>query len=71
MSRMGLANVEMESSALFVVARLRGLRAGMVCAASGNLVTGDVVYDRDNPRLAKGWVHSITVALEALSRLNP
>lgn len=70
MSAMGLTNVEMESSALFVVARLRGLRAGMVCAASGNLLTGDVVYDRANPRLAQGWVQSIMVALEAVSRIG-
>ena len=49
-----MLNVEMESSALFVVARLRGLRAGMVCAVSANLVTGDVVYGAPNPRLHTG-----------------
>ncbi|MFX8554386.1 hypothetical protein ABTM01_19740, partial [Acinetobacter baumannii] len=32
LNRMGILNVEMEASALYVVARLRGLRAGMVCA---------------------------------------
>jgi uridine phosphorylase len=67
---MGLTNVEMESSAMFVVARLRGLRAGMVCAVSGNLVTGDVVYGGANDRLATGWTHSIDVALEAVYRLG-
>ncbi|MFG1710269.1 nucleoside phosphorylase [Nonomuraea sp. M3C6] len=70
LSSMGLANVEMESSAMFVVARLRGLRAGMVCAVSGNLVTGDVVYGAHNDRLATGWDHSIEVALEAVHRLG-
>jgi uridine phosphorylase len=70
LSGLGLLNVEMESSAMFVVARRRGLRAGMVCAVSGNLVTGDVVYGRPNTRLAVGWEHSITVALEAVSSLG-
>jgi uridine phosphorylase len=60
----------MESSALFVVARLRGLRAGMVCAVSANLVTGDVVYGAPNPRLHSGWERSIEVALEAVHRLG-
>lgn len=70
MHQMGLANVEMESAALFIVARLRGLRAGMVCAVSGNLVTGDVVYGGPNERLSVGWEHSIDVALEAVIRLG-
>lgn len=70
LSRLGLTNVEMESAAMFVVARQRGLRAGMVCAVSGNLVSGDVVYGRTNERLAVGWRHSITVALEAVHRLG-
>ena len=38
LNRLGVVNVEMESSALFVVARQRGWRAGMVCACSSNLV---------------------------------
>lgn len=70
LSSLGLLNVEMESSALFVVSRLRGLRAAMVCAVSGNLVTGDVTYGSHNDRLATGWRHSIAVALEAVHRLG-
>ncbi|MGY1814772.1 nucleoside phosphorylase [Blastococcus sp. SYSU D00820] len=70
LSSLGLLNVEMESSAMYVVARQRGLRAGMVCAVSGNLVTGDVVYGRPNERLAVGWEHSITAALETVVALG-
>lgn len=70
LSALGLLNVEMESSALFIVARLRGLRAGMVCAVSGNLVTGDVTYGTHNERLAVGWRDSVAVALEAVHRLG-
>jgi uridine phosphorylase len=69
LSSYGLLNVEMESSAMFVVARQRGLRAAMICAVSGNLVTGEVVYGGPNERLHVGWEHSIDVALEAVHRL--
>ncbi len=62
---MGLLNVEMEASALFVVARLRGLRAGMVCACSSNLVDGASLYDEGNAALHDGWMRSIEAALEA------
>ena len=71
MTSLGLLNVEMESSAIFTVARLRGLRAGMVCGVSGNLVTGDAPYGGEhNARLARGWEQSIDIALEAALRLG-
>ena len=69
MSALGLLNVEMESSALFVVARQRGLRAGMICAVSSNLVEGASVYDTHD-RLAAGWHHSIEVALRTAVALS-
>ena len=62
MTEMGMLNVEMESAALFVVARQRGLRAGMICSVSSNLVEGTSVYDAHD-QLAAGWHHSIEVAL--------
>jgi uridine phosphorylase len=64
MTALGMLNVEMESAALFVVARQRGLRAGMICAVSSNLVEGISVYDAHD-RLAEGWHHSIEVALRS------
>ena len=70
LSRLGVLNVEMESSALYVVARLRGLRAGMICAASSNLVTGASVYDEGTSRLPEGWRRSIEVALETCIELD-
>jgi DeoD family purine-nucleoside phosphorylase len=71
MSGLGLLNVEMESSALFVVARQRGLRAGMICAVSSNLVAGTSVYDDEaHKRLATGWGASIEAALEAAVALG-
>lgn len=70
MSGLGLLNVEMESSAMFVVARQRGLRAAMICAVSSNLVTGTSVYaETVHERLAVGWRASIETALEVAVRL--
>jgi uridine phosphorylase len=71
MSALGLLNVEMEASVMFVVARLRGLRAGMICAVSSNLVTGTSVYDDDaHRRLTTGWGASIEAALDAVVELG-
>jgi uridine phosphorylase len=71
MSSLGLLNVEMESSAMFVVARQRGLRAGMICAVSSNLVAGTSVYDDEaHKRLATGWGASIEAALDAAVELG-
>jgi uridine phosphorylase len=63
-------NVEMESSAIFTIAHLRGLKAAMVCAVSGNLVTDDVVYVGENTRLIQGWEDAIDVALEGVYRYH-
>jgi uridine phosphorylase len=70
LNRMGVLNIEMESSALYVVARLRGLRAGMICACSSNLVAGASLYDEKNSRLKDGWMRSIEAALETAIRLD-
>lgn len=63
-----VANIEMESSALYTIAHLRGLKAGMVCAVSGNLLTSEVIYDRVNTGLIQGWEDAIVIALEAIYR---
>jgi uridine phosphorylase len=70
LSRLGVVNVEMESSAMYVVARQRGLRAAMICACSSNLVDGASLYDKKNERLQEGWRRSIEVALETAVELD-
>jgi uridine phosphorylase len=70
LNRMGILNVEMEASAMYVVARLRGLRAGMVCACSSNLVDGSSLYDEKNAALKDGWMRSIEAALETAVELE-
>lgn len=64
----GLLSVEMESAAIYVIASRRGLRAAMISAVSGNLVTGEVIFEGVNERLVEGWEKAIQVSLEAIVR---
>ncbi|MBI9043873.1 MAG: nucleoside phosphorylase [Anaerolineaceae bacterium] len=59
-------NVEMESSVINVIAHMRGLKAAMLCAVSGNLATGDVVYEGINTGLVQGWEDAIQIALDSI-----
>src|SRR5690606_30031468 len=70
LNRMGVLNVEMESSALYVVARLRGVRAGMICSTSSNLFDGTSLYGDVKKALKDGWMRSIEAALETAVRLE-
>ncbi|MDN5345467.1 MAG: uridine phosphorylase [Clostridia bacterium] len=66
LSRLGVTNVEMESSAIFTVAHVRHCKAASICAVSGNLVTGEVIYETENTALVAGWEKEIKVVLEAI-----
>lgn len=70
LNALGILNVEMEASALFTVARLRGVRAGMICAASSNLFDGTSLYSGVKEALKEGWMRSIEAALETAVRLE-
>ncbi|BCV21457.1 nucleoside phosphorylase [Moorella sp. Hama-1] len=66
LTALGITNVEMESSAIFTVAHMRQKKAASICAVSGNLVTGEVVYETENTRLVEGWNKEIQVVLETI-----
>ena len=70
LSGLGCLNVEMESSALYTVCHRRKKRAAMISAVSGNLVTGDVIYENVNEGLVKGWDEEIKIVLEAIYRFE-
>lgn len=70
LSGLGCKNVEMESSALYTVCHRRKKRAAMICAVSGNLITGEVIYETVNEALVKGWDEEIKVVLEAIYRFE-
>jgi uridine phosphorylase len=70
----GLLAVEMEAAAIFALARRKGLRAGAICTADGNLVTGTqkgTTDDEELPAAAKNNVgRAIEIALDAATRLD-
>jgi uridine phosphorylase len=70
LNSLGILNVEMEASAIYVVARLRGLRAAMICSCSSNLVAGASLYDNVHEALKNGWMRSIEAALETAVSLD-
>lgn len=70
LSDLGLLNVEMESSAIYTVCHRRRKRGAMISAVSGNLITGEVIYDKENTGLAEGWDNEIKVILEAIARFE-
>ncbi len=67
---LGVMNVEMESSAIYTVCHRRKVRGAMISAVSGNLVTGEVIYETENVKLASGWEHEIQVVLEAIAAFD-
>ena len=42
----------------------------MISAVSGNLVTGEVIYETANQGLARGWDEEIKIVLEAIYRFE-
>ncbi|QGN06234.1 nucleoside phosphorylase [Halorhabdus sp. CBA1104] len=69
----GILSVEMEASALFTLARRRGVRAGAICTVDGNLVEGTqkgATDERELPDKAKNNVgRAIEIALDAATQL--
>lgn len=42
----------------------------MISAVSGNLITGEVIYETANEALAVGWDEEIKIVLEAIYRFE-
>lgn len=69
-SRAGVSGVEMEVSTLFVVASLRGIKAGAVATVDGNPLkwdSGD--YDPHGTSVTKGKERMLVIGLKAISEL--
>lgn len=63
-------NLDMESSALYTVAHLRGVRAATINGTSGNLTNADVIYTQKNEKLHDAWEREIQIVLEAIYRME-
>ena len=70
MSEAGVLSVEMECATLFVVAALRGVRAGAVLAVDGDArQASDGEYDPHREAVRRAVSEEIDIALEAVRRL--
>jgi uridine phosphorylase len=67
MTRQGVVNFEMEASALLVLAALAGSRAGVVCTAYAQRVSGKFVQGAERDRAEKACIET---GLEALCLLG-
>jgi len=69
----GLLAIEMEASAVFALARRRGMNAGAICTADGNLVAGTqkgADSEDELPEKARNNVgRAIDIALDAVASL--
>ena len=63
-------NLDMESSALYTVAHLRGVRAATINGTSGNLTNAEVIYTKKNERLYDAWEKEIQIVLETIYRME-
>ncbi len=67
---LGILSLDMESSAIFTVARLRGLKAGSIMAASENFSKKIIIPEQVPELLKEGWKKETQVALKAIEMLE-
>ena len=70
-SKAGVPGVEMECSALFVIASLRGVRAGAIATIDGNPLKWDEGnYDPHGEKVTQGKERMLTIGLEAMAEMS-
>ena len=70
-SKAGVPGVEMECATLFVIASLRGIRAGSILTIDGNpLKWNEGNYDPHGTKVTEGKARMLTLALKAVSDLS-
>lgn len=70
MSREGVLNFEMEASALFVLSTLAGCRAGVVCTAYSQRVTGAFVQGAQKDEAESACIETGLEALRLLAEMD-
>lgn len=70
-SKAGVPGVEMEVSALFVIASLRGIRAGAIATIDGNPLKWDEGnYDPHGEKVTLGKERMLKIGLEAMAEIS-
>jgi uridine phosphorylase len=70
MTELGALGLDMESSAMFVVSRARGLESGSILSASENFARKSIVPEKVPGALKQGWRNETRVALRAVEMLE-
>jgi uridine phosphorylase len=70
MTAAGALGLDMESSAIFVVSRARGLESGSILSASENFARKSIVPEKVPQALREGWLNETKVALRAIESLE-
>ncbi len=70
LERMNVVNFEMETSALFILSNLRGVRAGCVCAAYANRHHNVFIDTETKERAEAGCIRAGLGAVEVLRRMD-
>jgi uridine phosphorylase len=70
MAREGVVNFEMEASALLVLASLAGCRAGVICTAYAQRVSGDFVQGEQREKAEAACVETGLEALHLLAEMD-
>jgi uridine phosphorylase len=70
MTALGALGLDMESSAIFVISRARGLESGSILSASENFARRLVVPREVPEALKQGWRNETRVALRAIEMLE-
>ena len=68
--KLKVMNLDMESSALYTVSHLRGVRAATINGTSGNLTNVEVIYTKKNEKLHEAWEKEIQIVLETIYRFE-
>ena len=63
-------NLDMESSALYTIGHLRGVRTATINGTSGNLTNAEVIYTKKNEKLYEAWEKEIQIVLETIYRFE-
>jgi uridine phosphorylase len=70
-SKAGVPGVEMECSALFIIASLRGVRAGAIATVDGNpLKWEEGNYDPHGEKVTNGKARMLKIGLEAMAKMS-
>ncbi len=70
MARQGVVNFEMEASAVLILARLAGCRAGVVCTAFAQRIKGVAVVGEQKEAAEAGLIETGLEALHVLAKMD-